>query len=343
MASDELFHVEDNRRKGDFLELWRFFLLLLPLCAFADSVHLATGLILEGKVLSYSDGILFFDSLDLGALEIGKSRIDYAETEGSMELYAKGGDRFVGPVEFSQDCVSILGREVCYEDVVSIEQLSTPNRFGWTGRVAIDYSNVYGNTDAEDLKAVIEAAKSFDECRGLDLLGRFTLGKKDAETSEFKASFMAKYTHLFSKRWSWFVEQKWTHDRLSQLDVRAEERGGLLFHVLISSRVLWSLRSGAGRIDSWYTDSHEGSWSYLAGWNLSWKYWRDWTYEQHLLYTGSLQDALHYRIEAINKWICPLGKEWDVSVWHEWDFDHNPPLGTKNSDHTISVQLGYNW
>jgi len=148
-----------------------FCLALLPFASSADVVSFNNGDRLRGTIIAMQQGVIRFDSANLGMLEIPIDKIASFETEQAAELHFQDGTVLKRKVTLAQQGkVGLAPGEiisVAPVPLAAIKEINppAPEPPGWHGRMSGGLLVDRGNTESQDAQVQVNTSRETDQDR----------------------------------------------------------------------------------------------------------------------------------------------------------------------------------
>jgi len=311
---------------------------LTAAAAQADTVTLANGDRLSGKVLHKSGDVLTFETTYAGEIKIRWSEVRTLTTDAPVGVMLEGeseprrivlspGSVEPGRITYLNPLPEESGRGVTYK-----------------GRVALAASAVRGNSSTSSLHgegAFVARAKSYR----YGLTSRVDQAKDTGQTvtSNWRAS--GYYDHFLAPKRFVYGRGFAERDRFRDIKLRTSAGVGYGWQLYDSDRTQLAIRSGVDAVSVKHNDdSSEG---YPAfGWGLQYSH-RLWQRKVELFHNQegfwNLQHTEQVTLHTSTGLRVPLSSGMTANAQVDLDWDRTPPPGVKAVDTTWLLGLGYEW
>lgn len=297
--------------------------------SFADTLRLKSGTVLTGTIVGSTGDAIKFKSDDFGELDVPKGSIVQA-----ADVAAK-------PVE-----------------VATIEPIPVPPET-WHGSINGAFTASRGNTYEDSWSLVATLNRRWDSDR-LSLSGGYYFSKTGTadgprETTTDRWELEGQEDHFWSKAFYSYVNLRYEHDEIAQLDARYRAGLGLGYQwldgVVFESTGKWSFSQELGL--NWIKEVHENSeidkqdgfaalryahhLNYLPKWSDNVEVFHN------LEYLPEVDDWDKYLVKADIGFTTKIIGDFDLLAKIEWDYDSIPANDRKKSDVRYIIGLGYKW
>ncbi|MEE9494307.1 MAG: DUF481 domain-containing protein [Gammaproteobacteria bacterium] len=322
--------------------------------ALADTVDLANGDRLTGTVIDQSAGKLTIDTPYAGKVTVTTGDINNLSIDAPMQYTLDSGQTVQGTAKTIADgTVMITGTDGKLLTIPSLATISGigdipptgPQPLEWRGHAQGGGNITKGNTrtDALNIGArLVGEQKGFQRVTGY--ANYYADHTGDRRTKEQYLAG-AKYDRFFDEKWYGYVGADFEKNSFKDLDLRSIFSIGVGHQFWDTDAKRLSVEGGLSYIDEDFKRDSDDS--YLAlGWGVN--------YEQ-IFYDGAIKFFHHHRglqgfkdiddtiINAQTGAFFPLFGGLNASVIWGLDWDKSPPDGTKETDHSLTFGVAYDW
>jgi putative salt-induced outer membrane protein len=245
-----------------------FALLLAPPLgglARADEVLLVSGERLVGKVVSFADGKMTFESAGIGSVTLDLAKVKTFATEGAVEIHFKDGTVVNQPVQGAEEGKFSIGPTgVLGPQTLPLSEIATINppkiETKWTGSATLGVTFVRGNTETDAASFDLEAVRR-SEIDRLTFRGNYRSARAvddttgDLETTERSLGGSLKYDYFLSKRAYLLASARAEKDAIAELDLRFLASAGAGYQWVESDPLKFSTEGGVGWISESFSDT----------------------------------------------------------------------------------------
>ncbi len=324
--------------------------------AVADQVDLVNGDTIHGKVRSFSDGALRFESPVFGTVSIPRDRIRRIVTDdpvwvtftdrprlhgvllaaGASLMAVDQGDDFISlPFPMSQV-------EAIADGTLALKDVGVPWRT--SGGINLGASAAQGNVENERLQGDANLVLRHGDTR-YTLRGEAKYQKERNRETQNAARLTAKHDHFFSDRWFFYTTGGIEYDKARSLDQRLDVGTGAGYQVFESERISLSFEGGISYVMERYRIDPNRSYP-AARWSTDFRYdpWLTkirFFHFNEVLSDLSGDDGMTVRTRTGMRYFLIDGLNATAQVNFDWKSD--TPAGTRESDIVYMVTLGYAW
>ena len=351
-------------------------LLLALICccswpASADTITLADGSRLIGKVERMQDGKLTLATEFAGTLEIDAAAIQSIAIDESVNVQMDTGDRLVGPMEWKPtvevamvntemggipvkvkriDSIWMVGQKS--PDVLAMEaqiaekeaelEAAQPK---WGGTFEVGLLFKEGNTEKLEARAKVELRRKTNK----DLLkfyasAQYAEENKRRDTHEVKAGMY--YEYLLTERFFTFGRADIEYDEFENIDLRFSMAFGGGYYWIKAPDHELKTRLGVGYLHETYSTGLTRDTGQL---DLGLEYRKDiapWLQFTHATtYYPTFDSLRDYRLVSDTGLLIPLGdsKIWKLKLGALYEYKSIPSLGSEALDQTYYANILLEW
>ncbi len=327
---------------------------LATFVAFADKVELKSGSFLTGKAGVIQDGVLKFDSDDLGAVDIKVANIKKLVSDRTHIVQYKDNSREEVPLTIVDGAYVVNNKPI---DIANVKA-TDPSEETWHGSINGAFTAQRGNSYENTGSLVVNLNRRWEKDRlnfdfGYHFSEAGTKSGADKKKTEDRWDAMVQHDHFWSTAFYSYENLHFERDEIQELDSRYRVGLGLGYQWLDGAELAgkWSFNQEAGA--NWVreeyaneSNSHEGGFAAIR-------------YAHHLTYLPSLGNSLEFfhnleflpNAEDFEKYLAQadvgfttkLIYDFDLLAKVEWDFNSKPARDRRKSDLRYIVGLGYKW
>jgi len=295
----------------------------------ADTLNLKSGSVLKGKVIGVQDGVLKFESVDVGAVEIKTNLISTV--------------------------VSDEEKEVALKQIPVIEK----PRETWHGSVNFAFKSARGNTYENSASVLVNLKRRWENDRlNFDFGYHYDengTSKHNKETTQDRWELEGQWDHFLASSFYGYLNSRYEVDDIAGIDYRFRLGGGIGYQWLDAKDVFntgkWSFsqEAGAAWIRTEYaqmtSDTEDSAASVRYAHHLAYlPVWRDGLEFFHdFEYLPQVDDFSIFLAKADIGFTTKLIFNFDLLAKIEWEYNSTPSFGRKKSDTRYIVGLGYKW
>jgi len=323
--------------------------------AFADKVTLKSGSFLTGTADVIRDGVLKFDSEDLGEVEIKIENIAALESDKKHVVEYKDGTREELAVTVVDGALVVDAQPVNMDDVKGTD----PEEEKWHGSINVAWNSSRGNTYNNSASVIANVNRRWEEDRvNVDLGYYYTetgTSKHDRDKTSDRFEVEGQHDHFWATKVYTYENGRYEQDDIAGLDYRIRLGGGLgyqwLDKALFESTGKWSFSQEAGLAwirtgykvksddaeDSYATFRYAHHLKFYPKWN------EDVEFFHNCEWMPDVADSEVYLAKADIGFTTKVLLDFDLLCKVEWDYNSVPSEGRKSSDTRYIVGLGYKW
>jgi len=301
--------------------------------AVADTLHLADGSRIEGRVIAAGDTLVIIDTDFAGRLEIRRDRIV------SIEASA-GADPKPAAVP-----VHVAGSDL---DPIGDAEADAGETGGatWTSSAELGFSAASGNTDRLNVNTKVSVARKTDSNRmTMNLRSRFA--REDGQDTENEIIGRYNVEQDLSPRWFAFGNLVAERDDFEELDLRSILSVGTGYFVIDRDDHEFKPRLGVGYQREDFMDGTVDEIVILSsGYDYMIKL-NSWLRITHnlTLFTSTSDISDDFRLESEAGFDLPVSqdKAWRLRLGIRNQFDATPQPGAEKLDSFFTISLGYDF
>lgn len=325
------------------------------LMAFADKVVLKSGSTLTGTAGEAKNGVLKFNSEDLGEVEIKIANIISLENAGTHLIKFLDGHTESYPLSVEKGAYVVDNAPL---DMSLVKEIDPPVET-WHGSVNASYQADRGNTYGDSASILANVNRRWENDRVNADFGYYYsktgTSKDDWEKSKDRIEAEGQYDHFWRTKFYSYLNARYERDAIAGLDRRVRFGAGLGYQWLekcdFEATGKWSFNQELGA--AWVNDKYENPDPNRADNYASLHY------AHHLTYAPKWTDGLEFfhnfeYLPEVDDWTIYLFKAdagfttmlfWNVDFLAkvEWDYNSKPSEDRKKSDFRYIIGLGYKW
>jgi putative salt-induced outer membrane protein YdiY len=327
---------------------------LLALCALsahADSVLLANGDHMSGRIHGLEGGKLVLKTEYAGDVRIDVAAIVAWESDGEMTVSLRDGERIYGRVRGDSQAMTLVtdagaGLQLPVTRVVSLEQgRLRADDWSYAGRFTLGASDTSGNSETTRLNVDGEVVARTRKDR-ITVSGRANYATDRGAKTDSSAIVTLKYDRFLSgKQWYAYAGPTLEHDPFRDLKLRATFGAGSGYQAIENARTNLSLEAGLEYVHSDFYSQPDDD--FPAG-RLALRF-------EHWLWPGTMQfferiegyanieDTARSFVRSQTGLRFPLGDAFLAQGQINLDWTGNPSPGLKPLDQTLVLSVGYKW
>lgn len=328
--------------------------LLAPSLAQTDTLRFRNGDVLTGKLKSFGEETVTFETTFDGTIEADRKRVLSLESDRPLTVRFRDGRYFTGILSVTDgDTARIRNQQgaeqpLTFEDVQSIyvddprESLREQLEVKMTGSVNAGANKQSGNTNKKSFH--LDA-----NMRARTPQNRFTFGARynqeqtnDKLTEENSLAF-GKYDHFVGEKWFLFGSTTLEQDTFENLNLRSSISTGFGYQFTETEEQFLLLETGISYINETYEDATPSKDNFGARYALDYeqalyKASSFFHYQETLAGSGETGDV-NFRSRTGFKF--PLAKGLQSTLQMNLDWTDNPKGANVSTDRQYLFTLGY--
>lgn len=327
------------------------FALAGALPARADTVLMTNGDRLSGRVVGLDASSLRLRTDYAGEIPLALDRIAQLDSEAPVTLVLKDDSRLAGLLGMREGRMSIVRAPgaaavaVVPGRVGSLEQGIVPTA-AWVfgGRITLGASSSRGNSDVTRGNADGEVVARRGRSRMI-VGARGAYARDSGRGTEGNASANGKYDRFLGDKWYAYANSSLEYDPYRDLRLRATAGGGSGYQVLDNARTTLSFEGGVEYVTVQYYDEPDED--FPAGrvaLRLDHWLWQD-VVQLFARAEGyaNLETIERSFVRTQTGLRFPLRKGLLAQAQVNVDWQGDPPPGTKSTDRSVILSVGYQW
>lgn len=325
------------------------------LSASADKVTLKSGSFLTGTADVIRNGVLTFESDDLGEVEIKVENIASLESDKTHVL------QYVDGTRETVEMTVVDGKLVSGEQPIDMDNVKAtdPAEEKWHGSFNVAYMSSRGNTYNNNASVLFNINRRWEKDRVKGDLGYYYsktgTSKADRETTSNRFEAEGQHDHFWQPKVYSYENARYDRDTIARLDYRYRIGAGLGYQWLdgyesdLTGKWSFSQEAGLAWVRTGYQDRDpdaEDSYcsvryahhlTYNPKWNENVEGFHN------LEFMPDVADWEVYLVKADVGFTTKILMDFDLLCKIEWDYNSTPSKGRKSSDTRYIVGLGYKW
>ncbi len=319
--------------------------------AHADTVTMRNGDRLSGRVVGLDGTSLKLRTEYAGEIVIALERIERLETDEPVTLVLKDDVRLSGLLAAREGELSIAPAPqapavpVAPARVSSVEQGIVPvSSWNYSGRIALGASDSSGNSDVT--RANLDSELIARRGRNRVTAGlRGAYAQDSGEDTEGHASANAKYDRFLSEKWYAYANSTLEYDPFRDLRLRATAGVGSGYQFLDGPRTELSVEGGLDYVSVDYYDASDESFpAARAALRVDHWLWQDVVqFFARAEGYANLDTIERSFVRTQTGLRFPLHDKFLAQAQINVDWQGDPPEGTKSTDRSVILSVGYQW
>ena len=323
--------------------------------AFADKVTLKSGSFLTGTADIIRDGVLKFNSDDLGEVLVKLDSIVALESDKMHVVEYNDGTRSELALTVADGKLVVDAQPVNMDNV----KRTDPEEEKWHGSVNASWISTRGNTYNNSASLLANVNRRWEKDRFNADFGYYYTetgtSKHDKEKTTDRYEIEAQHDHFWVNKVYSYENARYESDDIAGLDFRLRLGAGLGYQWLekenFEATGKWSFSQEAGlawvRTDYAVRDP-DAEISYVSfRYAHHLKYYPKWNEQiecfHNCEYMPDIADTDVYLVKADVGFTTKIIMDFDLLCKMEWDYNSTPSAGRKSSDTRYIVGLGYKW
>ena len=329
-------------------------LYFLASTARADQVQLANGDRVTGKLVALDKHRLQFRTARDEALSFPRKDVVAIVVEGEVTVLFINGVRTTGRLQTGlAGQMQLHGGQVDPWFWFSLDAIATlhagspqaQSAVRWSGRVDLGIEVEGGNSDTDSVEIDGRVTGVWSKHR-LVATADIDYERANGEATVQAAEGTLRHDRFVSEKLFFFTTVFWEHDKFKELNLRALPATGPGYQFFKGEDRNFSIKGGPGLL----YENYKGDTDDRTDPALYWQY----DYDQ-FLYERFMQ-FFHNHIGFLNvantneavfkfRWGLRFPMRWGFVATTQFELDHetDPEPGTKKTDHTFKLTLGYQW
>ena len=315
-----------------------------------DVIMLRTGDRITGEINNLGLGILTVNTDHIGTVSVEWVAVASIESKQLFEVFDVDGRQVVGTIDPGSVSgeLAITGPEggtaiVQCDRIARINQLGRTHWQRWRGNVSLGASLTSANNQ-RDLSLDASTTYQTKHFRLRNTLSGAISDRDDATRTSW-GTFVTNYQRQLSGRWFWYSQLQFDRNEELDLELRSTISGGGGRYLLMNDRSQLFASVGVSALKEVYAPANEGDWSTelaLSGdYELFLFQGRETSLTSSLSWLPSLSVSGRYRVEYAVSFNRKLVRDFTVSLNLSGNYDSMPPEGSKASDTSFRISMGW--
>jgi putative salt-induced outer membrane protein YdiY len=317
---------------------------MAPASAAADEVLMKNGDLLTGTVVRAGEGMLTLKTEYAKSIRVNMSGISTVSTDEPVEVHLSDGQVLKGKLEEAEEGRSYLaGDEGREETSFSWDMVKAinPDKRKWSGNFSVGASANRGNTEDLSVSLAGRATRRTEYVR-FDIRFRFNYAEEEEKvtTRDFYGSM--KYDYFIRERLYTFLVLEFNKDEFKDLNLRTAVGPGLGYQIWDEEDRALQVEAGVsyfnedldeGEDDDWVTGrfAADGRWKVLDAVELS----------NYFVAYLNLSDIKDTQIRNEASAVDSFSPSWALELTYILEFDNEPSIEVKKTDHTWVAAIRY--
>ena len=331
-------------------------LLLLSINGQADTISFANGDKLQGKIISMQNGVIQFESANLGKLEIALDKVASFATEQAAELHFEDGTVLNRKVMLSEQGEVALDKgEIVSANSVAlakIKEINPPQAepVSWEGRFSGGIVIDRGNSESQDVQMQVNATRETEEDR--IILDAEHIEKRETNpdtgeesTSKRRYALGAHYDYFVSPKYYVYGDVNAEKETTANLDLRLTIGGGGGYRWIKTKTTKFDVESGLSWVNESFSDQSEDT-DYISA-RFAWRFTHDFTPSVHFFHSAewfpSLEDSEDQLIKTETGVRSKINSHLFMEAKILFDWDQTPADGAEKEDSSYILGIGWDF
>jgi len=330
---------------------------LLTQLVFADKVILNDGSVLDGKLTLIDEGVIYFETPDVGKTKLKQEAIASFQTDSPLNFRLEDESIVTGTVAAkSKGVLDIRGTDTIVKtNINSIttgwaidkpDPVAERNRRKWTNNLGLNLNGRTGNVERFNFSTKLDFRLTgpIDEV----YLGfEHEKGEENGNETQDRTVGQASYDRFNKDKLGWFVRTRLEHDGINNIDLRSATSNGIAYRWIKNDIQTLVTRSGIGfRYTEFQGSSVDNESTATLELGLSHTYkCSEWMYiENELNYSPATEDFGNYNTIHDSSLKMSMGNSKDL--WIRFGIRNEYQSLTsadENLDTNYYTQLIYSW
>jgi putative salt-induced outer membrane protein YdiY len=322
-----------------------------------DWVQLPSGEWLGGELIALYEGILEFDSEEMGVTQLDWDDLLELRTVQVLRVRPNSGASATGQVLLKDGLVSVLGNQTIVfkqSEVLTVTAVVAKEINYWSGEVSGNLNFQSGNSESQTFNLRVFAQRRTAEQR---IQGEYILNfdESDGEETRNNHRFTIDWDRFVTDRFFWSpVSAEYYKDKFKNIEHRFSLGPAIGYQLVDTAETSWSVRGGPAYTQTWFDqvevgeDDSVSSAALFGGTRVEHELTGDidlW-YDYRFLLASRDTGGYSHRMEFGSSYDI-LG-DLDLRVSYIWDFISDP--GTDDAGNTpdendtqLLIGVGYSF
>jgi putative salt-induced outer membrane protein YdiY len=312
--------------------------------AFADTVELSDGNILQGTVSSLEKGTLIFSTEYAKKNKIPVGNIKTISTDTAVTVKMTNDSIFTGKLTTLEDGrVAIILEPVGETVPIEWDQVKKINEppGSWDGNISLGGNVKSGNTESVTINLSLAALREWENDR---FQFRFFYNYEEDNNTLSGRDFFGtmKFDHFFTTNFFNALSLEIKGDEFKDLNLRTTIGLGVGYRFWNDDVKVLELEAGV----SYFSENldvgmDQEFFAGRFGLTFSYKIFENLSIKDYLLYYPSFERPKEYRLRNELSLISALGADWSTKVTYIFDQDTEATFGTLQKDHQVIFAIQY--
>lgn len=323
---------------------------VLPMGALADTLTMKNGDRITGEVVRKEGGLVLVRTAYAGELRVRWDDVLTLVTDKPVRVQMDDGTAFEARLPEGATTAGPLPqappRDVALARIAYINPTPEQSGLGWTyeRRLALAANLTRGNTDSGRVRASGEFVARAKHHR-YRLWAEGTRAAEGGSTTESNWRATGSYDWFVRPREFVYARAALEHDGFRDLKLRSQLGGGYGHQFIETADTKLSAQAGPDLVRAIYYGDPDETF-FAVGWGLNYSQWLASRAAQvYFDQTGfwSVQDAGDVVAHTALGVRVPLMRGLNATTELKVDYDSDPAPGTRSTDSTLLLGLGYTW
>jgi putative salt-induced outer membrane protein YdiY len=314
--------------------------------AFADTVELGDGNILQGTVSSLEKGTLIFSTEYAKENKIPVGNIKTISTDKAVTIKMTNDSILTGKLITLEDGQVAIILEPVGETVpiewAQVKFINEPPG-SWTGNFAAGGSVQTGNVERTSVSVGFDARRDWEHDRfQFRFLHNYA---EDTGSITSRNTFGAiKFDHFFTENFFSALSLELLKDEFKDLNLRAIIGVGLGYRIWNDDVKTLELEAGISYLSEDLDIGMDDQ--FMAGrigLTYSYKILENLLFKDYMLYYPSLEEPKEYRLRNEASLVSQLGQGWSLKLTHIFDQNSDPSPGVEDKDQQFIFAIQYSF
>ena len=312
--------------------------------AFADTVELGDGNILQGTVSNLEKGTLIFSTKYAKKNNIPVGNIKTISTDTAVTLKMTNDSTLTGKLTTLEDgqvaiILDLLGQTVPFQ----WDQIKFINKppGSWSGSFAAGGTVQTGNVERTSVSVGFDARRDWEHDR-FQFRALHNYAEDSGSITSRNTFGAVKFDHFFTENFFGGVSVELLKDEFKDLNLRAIIGLGPGYRIWNDEVKTLEVEVGVTFFSEDLNLGQDDQFiSGRVGVNYSYKILENLLFKDFMLYYPSFEDPKEYRLRNEASLISQLGQGWSLKITHIFDQNSTPAPGIEDKDQQFIFALQY--
>jgi len=312
--------------------------------AFADTVELGDGNILQGTVSNLEKGTLIFSTKYAKKNNIPVGNIKTISTDTAVTLKMTNDSTLTGKLTTLEDgqvaiILDLLGQTVPFQ----WDQIKFINKppGSWSGSFAAGGTVQTGNVERTSVSVGFDARRDWEHDR-FQFRALHNYAEDSGSITSRNTFGAVKFDHFFTENFFGGVSVELLKDEFKDLNLRAIVGMGPGYRIWNDDVKTLEVEVGVTFFSEDLNLGQDDQFiSGRVGVNYSYKILENLLFKDFMLYYPSFEDPKEYRLRNEASLISQLGQGWSLKITHIFDQNSTPAPGIEDKDQQFIFALQY--